>query len=184
MYSVDDLVVYPAQGVGKINGIDSKLMGGAHCDFYSVRIQHSNITLIVPVKNAQNVGLRRLVTKDTAASILDALRNGTEKSVYVGQNWNRRFREYTDKMKSSDLNVVAGVLHELLVIGRSKELSFGERRLKDQAMALVAGELAEVLGMSEASLRRSLAELYSPLPPPQGSASPSGKSRGQGKSVR
>ena len=65
MYSVDDLVVYPAQGVGKINGIDSKLMGGAHCDFYSVRIQHSNITLIVPVKNAQNVGLRRLVTKDS-----------------------------------------------------------------------------------------------------------------------
>ena len=182
MYSVDDLVVYPAQGVGKINGIDSKLMGGAHCEFYSVRIQHSNITLIVPVKNAQNVGLRRLVPKDTAASILDTLRNGTEKAVYVGQNWNRRFREYTDKMKSPDLNVVAGVLHELLVIGRSKELSFGERRLKDQAMALVAGEIAEVLGMSEEALRSSLSELYAP-PAPQGSA-PSGKAKGQGKSSR
>ena len=55
MYRVNDLVVYPAQGVGKINRIDSKSMAGTSCDFYRVCIQNSNITLIVPVKNAQNV---------------------------------------------------------------------------------------------------------------------------------
>ena len=69
-------------------------------------------------------------------------------------------------------------------MSRFFELSFGERRLKDQAMALVAGEIAEVLGMSEAAIKRSLAELYAPMPAPQGSASPSGKARSQGKSAR
>lgn len=168
MNRVNDLVVYPAQGVGKINRIDSKSMAGTSCDFYRVCIQNSNITLIVPVKNAQNVGLRRLVSKDKASRILEALKNGTDKPVFVGQNWNRRFRDYIDKMKSPDLKVVAGVLHELLVIGRRKDLSFGERRLKEQAMSLVAGELSEVLGIKEEDLKKALYDLYAPVAPDAG----------------
>lgn len=168
MYRVNDLVVYPAQGVGKINRIDSKSMAGTSCDFYRVCNQNSNITLIVPVKNAQNVGLRRLVSKDKASRILEALKNGTDKPVFVGQNWNRRFRDYIDKMKSPDLKVVAGVLHELLVIGRRKDLSFGERRLKEQAMSLVAGELSEVLGIKEEDLKKALYDLYAPVAPDAG----------------
>ena len=136
--------------------------------FYRVCIQNSNITLIVPVKNAQNVGLRRLVSKDKASRILEALKNGTDKPVFVGQNWNRRFRDYIDKMKSPDLKVVAGVLHELLVIGRRKDLSFGERRLKEQAMSLVAGELSEVLGIKEEDLKKALYDLYAPVAPDAG----------------
>ena len=66
-------------------------------------------------------------------------------------------------MKSPDLKVVAGVLHELLVIGRRKDLSFGERRLKEQAMSLVAGELSEVLGIKEEDLKKALYDLYAPV---------------------
>ena len=132
MYKVDDLVVYPAQGVGKINRIDTKTIGGVSCDIYIVGIQSNNITLMVPVKNAGNVGLRQLVDKEKAVDILESLKNDSGKNVYVGQNWNRRFRKYSDKMKSPDLGVVAEVLRELLVIGRDKELSYGERRLQEQ----------------------------------------------------
>lgn len=170
MYKVDDLVVYPAQGVGKINRIDTKTIGGVNCDIYIVGIQSNNITLMVPVKNAGNVGLRQLVDKETASGILDNLKNNTAQSVYVGQNWNRRFRKYSDKMKSPDLSVVAEVLRELLVIGRDKELSYGERRLQEQAMSLVVGEISEVLGVSQDDLRDSLLKIYAPAAPDDASS--------------
>ncbi len=162
MYSIDSLVVYPAQGVGKIERIDRKEIGGASCDFYTVRIRANNITLMVPVTNAAAVGLRELSGRAKADAIWDSLRRDLDQPVFTGQNWNRRFREYTDRLKSPDLSVVADVLRELLLIGRGKDLSFGERRLLDQAMALVAGELSEILHISESALKDELLALYAP----------------------
>ena len=167
MFTPDDLVVYPAQGVGKIESIDSQTIGGIACDFYIVRIQANNVTLMVPVNNAAHVGLRTLTATEEAERILEELRNSTGKVVHTGQNWNRRFREYSERLKSPELSVVTEVLRELLLIGRTKELSFGERRLQEQAMGLVTGELAEVLKVEEDSLRDELLELYAPPPPPE-----------------
>ena len=158
MFTPDDLVVYPAQGLGKIERIDRQNVGGIMCEFYIVRIRANNITLMVPVNNAVNVGLRTLTPKNEAQRILQSLRGDTDTQVYTGQNWNRRFREYSERLKSPELAVVTEVLRELLLIGRGKELSFGERRLQEQAMGLVTGELAEVLELSEASLRGELLE--------------------------
>ena len=164
MFTPDDLVVYPAQGVGKIERIDRQNIGGIACEFYIVRIRANNITLMVPVNNAVNVGLRTLTPKDEAQRILQTLRGDTDTPVYTGQNWNRRFREYSERLKSPELAVDTEVLRELLLIGRGKELSFGERRLQEQAMGLVTGELAEVLELSEDSLRGELLERYAPPP--------------------
>ena len=72
------------------------------------------------------------------------------------------FSEYSERLKSPDLNVVAEVLRELLLIGRSKELSFGERRLLEQAMSLVSGELSEVLGIPFDDLKDELFAYYAP----------------------
>ncbi len=162
MFKADNLVVYPAQGVGQIERIDQKNIGGVDCDFYIVRIRSNNITLMVPVQNAVNVGLRSLVSKAQAQSILESLHGDIEQTVFIGQNWNRRFREYSERLKSPDLAVVSEVLRELLLIGRSKELSFGERRLLEEAMSLVSGELAEVLAISASGIRDDLLELYAP----------------------
>ena len=160
MFAPEKLVVYPAQGVGRIERIDHKDIGGVACEFYIVRIRANNITLMVPVHNAVNVGLRPLIARAEASRILETLRSDRERTVFTGQNWNRRFREYSERLKSPDLSVVADVLRELLLIGRTKELSFGERRLLEQAMSLVGGELAEVLGLSPETLREELLALY------------------------
>lgn len=165
MFSPDKLVVYPAQGVGRIERIDHKDIGGVACEFYIVRIRANNITLMVPVHNAVNVGLRPLITRKEASRILDMLRSDRDRTVFTGQNWNRRFREYSERLKSPELAVVADVLRELLLIGRTKELSFGERRLLEQAMSLVGGELAEVLGLSADELRDELTALYAATQP-------------------
>ena len=166
MFAPDDLVVYPAQGVGTIERIERKTVGGVACEFYIVRVRANNVTLMVPVANAATVGLRTLTPADKAAAVLDALRTDCDRAVFTGQNWNRRFREYSERLKSQDLAVVADVLRELLLIGRSKDLSFGERRLQEQAMSLVAGELAQVLALDEAALREELLAAYAPPPTP------------------
>ena len=160
MFSVGDLVAYPAQGVGKIESIDQKPIGDAFCALYIVRILSNDITLMVPVNNAHNVGLRPLATPEHARSILDGFADHSSFSGYTGQNWNRRYREYTERLKSSRLADVANVLHELLLIGMGKELSFGERRLLEQAMSLVSGELAIVLDDSEQTVRETIQQAF------------------------
>jgi CarD family transcriptional regulator len=173
MFALNDLVVYPAQGVGIIERIiDRQEVDGGLCPFYVVRIRSNNVTLMVPVDNADKVGLRPLVPQAEAERILQSLRNDTGRTVYTGQNWNRRFREYSERLKNHALHVVAEVLRELLLIGKTKELSFGERRLQELAMNLVTGELAEVLNVSKDALREELLDNYpqccrqknSPLP--------------------
>ena len=171
MFSLQELVFYPAQGVGTVERIDHKDIGGVACDFYIVRIHANDCTLMVPVNNAAKVGLRLLNPPDEAKRILETLHGPTDENVFTGQNWNRRFREYTERLKNPDLTVVTGVLRELLLISRAKELSFGERRLQEQAMALVVGELAAVLKCSEDSLRDELLAHYAPPPVQDGAES-------------
>jgi CarD family transcriptional regulator len=160
MFALSDLVVYPAQGVGIIERIDRQEINGSLCPFYVVRIRSNNVTLMVPVDKAGKVGLRPLVSRAEAERILLSLRNDTGRTVYTGQNWNRRFREYSERLKNHDLRVVAEVLRELLLIGKTKDLSFGERRLQELAMNLVTGELAEVLNVSKDALRDELFDAY------------------------
>lgn len=103
MFTTDDLVVYPAQGVGKIENIDRQTVGGVACEFYIVRILTNNITLMVPVANATNVGLRSLIDAAQAQTILDELAaDPCSGQIYTGQNWNRRYREYSEKLKSNE----------------------------------------------------------------------------------
>lgn len=160
MFTLNSLVVYPSQGVGIIERIDHKNVGAVDCEFYIVRIRANNITLMVPVTNAHNVGLRLLSDKNEARKIYDLIREPSEQQIFTGQNWNRRYREYTLRLKSPELLTVAGVLHELLIIGRCKELSFGERRILDQAMDLVCGELSEVLNLDFESIKGELLTLF------------------------
>ncbi len=164
MFQTDELVVYPAQGVGKIESIDHQEVGGASCEFYIVRIIANNITLMIPVHNAHNVGLRHVINTKEAKDILALLCKHEDVVVHTGQNWNRRHREYTEKLKSVNLKEVALVVRELLLIGKTKELSFGERRLLEQAMLLITGEIAESLGIDENDIREDIMSYYPPPP--------------------
>lgn len=160
MFSVDQLVVYPAQGVGRVERIESQAIGGMEADFYIVRILSNNVTLMVPVKNAANVGLRAVCDDSEGMAIIDSLKDRSDFTGYSGQNWNRRYREYSEKLKSGDLADVAYVLKELLLIGKDKELSFGERRLLEQAMGLITLELAYAMGREQEEIKADIEDLF------------------------
>jgi len=167
VFSVDQLVVYPAQGVGKVERIESRDIGGATADFFIVRILSNNVTLMVPVRNAQNVGLRPLCTEDQGRAIIESLKDRSDFTGYTGQNWNRRYREYSEKLKSGDLADVAYVLKELLLIGQNKELSFGERRLLEQATGLLTLELSLSLSKEQDEVKAIIGELFADVIQPK-----------------
>ena len=153
-------MVYPSQGVGKVERVEVQEIGGASAEFYIVRILSNNVTLMVPVKNASNVGLRSVCSMRTAQAIFESLKDRSDFTGYTGQNWNRRYREYSEKLKSGDLSDVAYVLKELFLIGRDKELSFGERRLLEQAMNLVTMELSFALNKDQEDLKTRITDLF------------------------
>ncbi|WP_028574992.1 CarD family transcriptional regulator [Desulfonatronovibrio hydrogenovorans] len=161
MFSVGELVVYPAQGVGKVEKIEEQDVGGITTRLYIVRILSNNVTLMVPVSNAENVGLRSVSDKKQGMSILAYLEDRSDFTGYSGQNWNRRYREYSDKLKSKDLRDVAYVLKELFLISKDKELSFGERRLLEQAMGLISMELSYALSVDQSQAKSKVEELFS-----------------------
>ncbi len=167
MFSVEQLVVYPAQGVGRVERIETQAIGGASADFFIVRILSNNVTLMVPVKNAANVGLRSLCTAEQGRAILESLKDRSDFTGYTGQNWNRRYREYSEKLKSGDLADVAYVLKELLLIGQNKELSFGERRLLEQATNLLTLELALALGKEQQEIKDIINEMFADVLQPK-----------------
>lgn len=160
MFKVNELVVYPSQGVGKVERIESQEIGGATAEFYIVRILSNNVTLMVPVANASNVGLRPVCDKPTGVAIYESLNDRSDFTGYTGQNWNRRYREYSEKLKSGDLYDVAYVLKELFLIGKDKELSFGERRLLEQAMGLVSLELAYAMDKDQEEIKDGIHEMF------------------------
>ncbi len=160
MFNLDQLVVYPAQGVGRVERIERQTIGGAETEFYIVRILSNNVTLMVPVKNAANVGLRAVCSPEKGTEILTSLNDRSDFTGYTGQNWNRRYREYSEKLKSGELADVAYVLKELLLIGKDKELSFGERRLLEQAMGLITLELAHALDRPQPDIQTEIEAMF------------------------
>jgi len=160
VYVPEQLVVYPAQGVGVIERLERQKICGQEAEFYIIRIFTNNITIMVPVANARNVGLRVPCSAPEAQAVLDSLRDRSTFTGYSGQNWNRRYREYSERLKSVSLLDVGYVLKELILISGEKELSFGERRLLEQAMGLVTSELACVLQRDVEELKAFIENFY------------------------
>ena len=163
MFSVGELVVYPAQGVGKVESIEVQQVAGTSAEMYIVKILSNNVKLLVPVTNVKNVGLRAVYSAKKAGTILEYLKDRSDFTGYSGQNWNRRYREYSEKLKSSDLQDVAYVLKELILIGKDKDLSFGERRLLEQAMNLISMELAFALKKEQKEIKEQIESLFADI---------------------
>lgn len=163
MFTPGQLVVYPAQGVGKIERVDCQQVCGEQTEFFIVNILTSNIVLMVPIKSASAVGLRPLASLEEAAAAMDMLKDFSCPSPVVGQNWNRRQREYNERLKQGTLLSVAGIIKELFLISCAKELSFGEKRLLEQAMNFVSLELAHIWSCPPEEVVAKINEIFAEI---------------------
>jgi len=147
MFNVGDLAVYPAHGVGKIEAVESKKIGGNRQDFYIMRILENDMKIMIPIQNADSVGLRPLIGRHQVSEIYDILK--TREISVNSATWNRRYREYMEKIKTGSVYELAEVLRDLNVLKEDKELSFGERKMLDTARALLVKELSIVQELGE-----------------------------------
>ena len=158
-FKVGDLAVYPAQGIGMVQAIETKsISGGERESFYVLRILDTGVTIMIPMGNVEQVGLRRIMDSKSVRSIYKILQNSD-----VGidpQPWNRRYRQYMDKLKSGSPFEIAEVLRNLLRLKGEKVLSFGERKMLDTARSLLVKEISVARSVTEevveADLRRFL----------------------------
>ena len=153
-FKVGDKVVYPAQGVAEIIGVDTKEIGGRLTSFYMLRILDSDMKILVPTDKGHQVGLREVATHREVEEVLDILR---EKEVHLDkQTWNRRYRGFMEKIKTGSLFDVAEVYRDLYRLKSSKVLSFGERKMLDNAKQLIVKELAVARKWTEEKVEAEL----------------------------
>ncbi len=154
-FKVGDLAVYPAHGVAVIKGIETREVSGTNRSFYVLKVLDTDATIMVPVDNATSVGLRKVVQKSMVPKIYDILKEKRE-VVVDNQTWNKRYREYTEKIKSGCVMELARVLRDLYLLKFDKELSFGERRMLDTAKNLLVKELSIVKRIKEEKVEEEL----------------------------
>ena len=157
-FQVGDKAVYPGYGVAEITKIENREISGSQQRFYVLRVLGKEMTLMVPMSNADSVGLRNIIGTVEVEEVYDVLRKRGEKISTA--TWNRRYREYMEKIKTGSVFEIAEVLRDLCVLRVSKDLSFGERRMLEQARSLLVRELALAKGVSEEKLGSEIDALF------------------------
>jgi CarD family transcriptional regulator len=157
MFQIGALAVYPAHGVGIIESIQDREVAGFHQKFYIMRLLDTDMIIMIPTRNAQNIGLRTVIDSQAVTEVFDILK---ERPTRLNQQtWNRRYRDYMDKIKTGSLFRVAEVLRDLTLLKSEKELSFGERKMLDTAKNLLVKELSLVNNKKEDEIEAQLQEI-------------------------
>lgn len=157
-FSVGDNAVYPGHGVGEVTAIETKEIFGNKQTFYTIKILESGMKIMIPRDNVENVGLRPIISRQEAGEVIDILK---QKDVKIdNQTWNRRYREYMEKIKTGSVYEIAEVLRDLFLLKVDKELSFGERKMLDTARGLLLKELSLATGRTELESQEEVRAIF------------------------
>jgi len=152
-FQVGDKVIYPNHGLGVVERIEEKTILGTTCGFYHLHMASNDTTVLVPLTNADGVGLRRAIDNCEVERLFELLSDG---KIDSQQNWKGRFKDNSDKMRSGSIYDVAEVLKSLSFLSRSKTLSFREKRMLDRARFLIISEVSEVMREPNATVETRL----------------------------
>jgi CarD family transcriptional regulator len=158
-FQVGDLAVYPAHGVGEIQAIESRVVNGEKHDFYIMKVLENGMVIMIPIRNVESVGLRDIISKKDVPRVYEVMKSRKD-GLPDNQTWNRRYREYMDKIKTGSLYDVAEVFRDLFLLKLTKDLSFGERKLYDTAQVLLVRELSTAKNTDEDTIISEIESLF------------------------
>ncbi len=158
MFKVGDNAVYPAHGVTVIKKIEEKKVGGKMKSFYVLQVVDNQMTIMVPTDNAESVGLRGIISDGDVKKVYRILKDRDVK--IDNTTWNRRYREYMDKIKTGSVYEIAEVLRNLFMLRHNKDLSFGERKMLDHAKHLLVKEISLARKKKEAEIEREIQTIF------------------------
>jgi CarD family transcriptional regulator len=157
-FKIGEKVVYPSHGIATIEEISTKIIEGNNHHFYHLRLSATNSTVLVPINNAKQIGIREPIDLTSCEKLWYLL--GTTFSP-PASDWKDRFKEFSDKMRTGDLFCVAEILKHLTYLSQLKPLSFREKRLLERARFLVVSELSTAASMSEKEVNLRMDQLLS-----------------------
>ena len=157
-FAVGDKAVYPVHGVAEVVGLENRDIGGNKTSVYILKVLETGLRIIVPTTNAGSVGLRDLITSKQVKEVYSILKSRDVPR--DTQTWNRRYREYMEKIKTGSVFEIAEVMRDLCVLRVTKELSFGERKMLDNARGLLIKELALAKGVSEDKIAEEIDAIF------------------------
>lgn len=157
MFQVGQLAVYPAHGVGVIESVQERAVGAFLQKFYIMRLLDNDMIIMIPLNNARNIGLRNIIEYSAVSQVYEILRARPTRLSHP--TWNRRYRDYMDKIKTGSPFRVAEVLRDLTLLKSEKDLSFGERKMLDTAKNLLVKELSLVNNKKEEEIESHLQTL-------------------------
>lgn len=157
-FAVGEKAVYPAQGVAEVVSIDTKEIMGTSQTFYVLRVLDSDKKIMIPVEKVDSVGLRQIIRNKEIDDVYDILR---ERDVDLNtQTWNRRYRAYVEKIQTGSPFEIAEVLRDLNLLKAYKTLSFGEKKMLDNAKRLLIQELAIAKDATEDAITDELEHIF------------------------
>ncbi len=158
MFDIGDMAVYPAHGVGVIEAIENREVMGNKQHFYVMKILGNNAKIMIPKNGAESVGLREVITEEEIPRIYEIL---SERDVPAdNQTWNKRYKEYWEKIKTGSVYEIAKVLRDLFTLKLDKDLSFGERKMMDTAKSLLIMEISIAANCEEREVERNLSNIF------------------------
>lgn len=168
MFKVGDVVVYPIHGVARITNITKEKIGDSLqlCYILETEIKTPNRRPLIklPVEKAEANGVRKIVNEEEVPTVIEILKKRGMKA--DSQTWNRRHREYQDKMRTGSIFKAAEVFRDLSLLKETKDLSHGERRLFDQARSLLINELSIAKRTDAGDIERTINQIFARSNPP------------------
>ncbi len=137
MYNVGDKVVYPMHGAGVIDSIEEKEILGEKQSYYILKMP-GEVKVMVPISTAEQHGIRNVIDKNEAERVINVLE---QDETEMEKNWNKRYRDNMDKMKSGDIYEIADVVRNLSFKQKEKGLSTGEKKMLHNAKQILVSEL-------------------------------------------
>lgn len=151
MFSVGDRIAHPMHGAGVIDSITTRKVDGAEKKYYVLKLPAGDMLVMIPVDSCGTIGVRPIIDPAEAEKVIDSF---PELEINTTQNWNRRYRENMDKIKSGDLMEVATVIKGLMLRDQEKGLSSGERKMLRSAKQILISEIV----LSESSSYEEIEE--------------------------
>ncbi|MCA9527123.1 MAG: CarD family transcriptional regulator [Myxococcales bacterium] len=155
-FTVGDVAVYQGQGIGRITGVGTMRVAGTELKVYTLRMDSGAIVRI-PTDKAQSVGLREVTPLAEIPAVYDILRQEGQRP--KDKTWNRRYRAYSEKLRTGSVKDIAEVFRDLVFLRGTKELSFGERQMLEQARTLLVKELSLATDRAEGDVEQELETL-------------------------
>ncbi|MDR0569926.1 MAG: CarD family transcriptional regulator [Clostridiales Family XIII bacterium] len=138
MFSIGDKVVYPMHGAGIIEAVEEKSVLGELRQYYVLRCAFSDMKVWIPCDSSDMIGVREVIHPDKTPHVMEILSNASSE---MSGNWNRRYRENMEKLKTGETGNVAEVVRNLMRIDRVKKLSTGEKKMLASAKQMLISEL-------------------------------------------